>query len=136
MRLTDKSASKLLQNITDDIEAATDQIGKDGIIFISPWSYKINGILRTFFNNNLSLSPPLLKKGMTILILNSKYAFEEYYLPFSTNMVKSNINLIITKIQTYGVKEYSSILIKEGLPMQMTTAPKEGSSVGYFFPLD
>jgi hypothetical protein len=35
-----------------------------------------------------------------------------------------------------ALKNILEFLIKEGLSIQMTTAPKEGSSVGYFFPLE
>jgi hypothetical protein len=47
-RLTEQSHKSFISAIKSDLEDAT-KVGKNGIIIIAPWSYRINALLRIYF---------------------------------------------------------------------------------------
>ena len=71
-----------------------------------------------------------------MLILNSEKEFEDYYKSFPTRFVKWIFHQVISNIQTFRVGDISQYLIREGITLIFNTATTQGSSVGYFFPLD
>lgn len=133
LRLTSKSNNSLINTITDDIEKAKVQVGSRGMIFIAPWAYHINGLFRTYFKDRLLLYPPPPSPGLTILILTSERAFEDYYVSFETVSVITKFRQILESIQLTGVTNVAAIPIRRGLTMNFGTAARPGSSAGYIF---
>jgi hypothetical protein len=133
LRLTSKSNNSLINTITDDIEKAIVQVGSKGMIFIAPWSYRINGLLRSYFKDRLLLYPPPPSAGLTILILTSERAFEDYYVSFESVSVITEFRQILESIQLTGVTNVAVIPIRRGLTMNFGTAARPGSSAGYVF---
>ena len=132
-RLSEKSINSLAAAIQDDIDKAKAQVGDNGMIFISPWSYLINGLLRSYFSKQLSVYPPAPFPNATVLILTSINAFEDLYISFDTTIASSEILRAFHTIQSKGVSDIEIIPIREGLPMQATTAARPGSSAGFIF---
>lgn len=133
LRLTSKSNSSLSSRIYDDVHKAIGQVGDKGMIFIAPWSYRINGLLRSYFSDKLLLYPPPPTPGLTVLILTSEKAFEDYYIAFQTERVTSEMQQVLEKIQLTGVTQVGMIPIRKGLTMRASTASRPGSSAGFFF---
>ena len=77
--------------------------------------------------------PPPPTPGLTVLILTSDKAFEDYYVPFQTEGVTSEIQQVLEKIQITGVTQVALIPIRKGLTMRASTASRPGSSAGYIF---
>jgi hypothetical protein len=118
-RFTDSCAKSLLSALYDDIAKAKEQAGKDGVIILAPWSYKINSVFLTHFENRLSKFPPALAPGMTILILSSDLAFEDYYIALPSARIESILTDALTNIQTYGMKGYMYTLFRGGFAISI-----------------
>jgi hypothetical protein len=132
-RLSQKSFLCLTATIQNDIEKAQQQVGSQGMIFIAPWSYRINALLRKCFEGRLSLHPPPPTPNSTTLVLTTKKAFEDEYVTFNTAAVMSDLLATLDMMQALGVKNITQIPIREGLTMRTTTAPRAGSVAGYIF---
>jgi len=102
------------------------------MIFIAPWSYKVNGVLRQYFSRFLTMFPAPPKPKLTVLVLEANKAFEFLYVSFPTNRALSLLSDAISIIQIYGVVGFNFAPIKDGLPMRFCTVPTPNSSVGYF----
>jgi len=126
-------AKTLAAGIKDDIDKAEEQVGNDGIIFLAPWSHKINGIFRAYFSSQLSSVPPDPAPNLIVLVLTSNKAFEDYYVSITTNQIRSELDQMIQLIQTNGTSSLSFAFIRQGLRLSMTTAPVAGSSVGVLY---
>jgi len=120
----------------DDLDEAEKQVGKDGVIILAPWSYKINSILRKYFENQLSVSPPPLTPGITILVLTSNEAFVDYYVSFPTRQLRLIFENVFTNIQIFGVRNIVMSVIRNGLTFRLSTAQIQGSSIDMVFDLD
>jgi hypothetical protein len=57
------------------------------------------------------------------------------YLSFPSDRALSILEHAVSDIQVYGISPLFLAPIREGLTINMTTAPKAGSSVGYSFSL-
>lgn len=135
MRFTDSCKESLISSIRDDLEDAQAQVG-NGVIILAPWSYKVNAILRKYFEKQLSTLLPPLVSNLTILVLTSRRAFEDYYIPLGTDKVLSFFESAFAIIQSLGLRDINYYFIREGLTFRATTAPVAGSSVGMVFEMD
>jgi hypothetical protein len=133
-RLTQKSHDSLVSAIRTDLEDA-EKVGENGIVIISPWSYRINALLRKYFEKQLLLFPPIPCTYTTILVLTSNNVFQDYYVSFPSKYALTQHENAFSNIQLYGISTLVQTPIREGLTIRMTTAPKAGSSVGYRFRL-
>jgi hypothetical protein len=133
-RLTQKSHDSLVSAIRTDLEDA-EKVGENGIVIISPWSYRINALLRKYFEKQLLLFPPIPCTYTTILVLTSNNVFQDYYVSFPSKYALTQLENAFSNIQLYGISTLVQTPIREGLTIRMTTAPKAGSSVGYRFRL-
>jgi hypothetical protein len=132
-RLSEKSFRSLGAALQDDIDEAKEQVGNEGIIFVAPWSYLLNGVLRTYFSNKLSIYPPAPMPNATVLILTSQNAFEDLYVTFDTDSAYSELITAFNTIQFQGISNIEVMPIRHGLPMQATTAAHPGSNAGFRF---
>lgn len=135
-RFTPSCKNSLVAAIRDDIEKAREQVGNDGIIVLAPWSHKINAILRKYFEKQLSVTPPAPAPNLTILVLTSEKAFEDYYISFPTRQAISIFESVFEEIQATGLKGIHFIFIRDGLTFSVSTAPVPGSSAGMVFSFD
>ena len=133
-RLTEQSHKSFISGIRDDFQDAT-KVGENGITIIAPWSYRINALLRKYFERQLLPFPPIPSPNTTTLILTSNHVFEDYYIAFPSDRALSILEYALSNIEVYGVSPFLQAPIREGLTIRMTTAPKAGSSVGYSFSL-
>ena len=131
-RLTQKSHDSLVSAIRTDLED-TEKVGENGIVIISPWSYRINALLRKYFEKQLLLFPPIPRTNTTILVLTSNNVFQDYYVSFLSKYALTQLENAFSNIQLYGISPLFQTPIREGLAIRMTTAPRAGSSVGYRF---
>lgn len=131
-RLTDASYKSLVAAIRDDMDDAK-KVGRDGMVFISSWSYKINSLLTAYFKNNLTLTLPIPTPGLTTLIMPSGHVSQDYYITFPTAQFLSIIESVLTFIQINGIAPIEMFLIREGLVHEAMTAAKPNSSAGYIF---
>jgi hypothetical protein len=133
-RLTEQSHKSFISGIRDDFEDAM-KIGENGITIVAPWSYRINALLRKYFDRQLLPFPPIPSPNTTILIVTSNHVFQDYYISFPSDRASSILENALSNIQVYGISPLVQVPIREGLTIRMTTAPKAGSSVGYSFSL-
>jgi len=132
-RFNPSFAKTLLAGIKDDLDEAEIQVGKDGIIILAPWSHKINSIFRKYFENKLSNTPPKLQSNLTIFVLTSDKAFEDYYVSIPTSKIREELDSMMQNIQTNCVRGLSFAFIRDGLRLRLGTAPIAGSSVAIFY---
>jgi hypothetical protein len=129
-RLTDSSYKSIILAIRDDLEDAK-KVGDTDIIIIAPWSYRINALLRRYFEKQLLFFPPPPSPNTTILVLTSERVFEDYYVSLSSDRALSILEDIFSFIQAYGISPLIQVPIREGLTIQASTAARDGSSAGY-----
>lgn len=77
--------------------------------------------------------PPPPESELTVLVLEGRRVFESLYVSLASKHALSTLISAISIIQANGVSEWSFAMIKEGLPIRATTAPRTNSSVGYSF---
>jgi hypothetical protein len=137
-KLTDSFHASLVNSFRHDLEKAKEQVGREGVIIVSFWSYKINGVLNAFFNQQqpLTFLPPVPSTNITILTLPTREAFRDCYVTLNTDHVVSELGRIFNHIQAHGVHNIHFYLMREGLTIRATTAPVAGASVGFTFPTD
>ena len=116
-----------------DLQDAKEQLDEKGMIFIAPWSYKLSGVLRQAFDREAVMFPPAPQRDLTVLVLESENAFEDFYVSFPTPHALRLLTMTTYKVQTYGIKGPIFPLIRKGMPMRMTTSAKPGSTVCYSF---
>jgi hypothetical protein len=133
LRFTHKYAEMLIETFKRDLQDAKEQLDEKGIIFIAPWSYKLSGVLRQAFDREAIIFPPAPQRDLTVLVLESENAFEDFYVSFPTPHALRLLTMAIYKVQTYGIKGPIFPLIRKEMPMRFTTAAKPGSTVGYTF---
>jgi hypothetical protein len=131
-RLTNASYKSIVSAIRDDLEDAK-KIGDTDITIIAPWSYRINALLRVYFEKELLLFPPPPSLDVTILVLTSNHVFEDYYVSLPSDRALSILETAFSHIQVYGITPLIQVPIREGLTIQASTAPRKGSSAGYSF---
>jgi hypothetical protein len=133
VRFTHEYAEMLIKTMRRDLEDAMDQLQAKGMIFIAPWSYKLSGVLRQAFHKEAVMFPPPPQRDLTVLVLESKKAFEDFYVPLPTAQALQLLTMAIHRIQMYGVKGSIFPMIREGMPMRITTSANPGSRAGYSF---
>lgn len=133
IRLSSACERSLLLKIKENLDYATTQVGNNGIIIFAPWSYRLNSVLRSYFKNKLSLYPPALQHGMTVLVLTSNRSFQDFYIWFPSSQASLIFENIFSMIQRFGVEGFSINYIREGITIRATTAPVAGSSAGFIF---
>src|SRR5206468_10202834 len=101
-RFSQKSVLSLTAAIRDDLEKAKEQTTNGGMIFIAPWSYRINALLRRYFHSQLALYPPPPSHNLTVLVLTTNKAFEDEYVTFNTSTVLSDLITAFDMIEAYG----------------------------------
>jgi hypothetical protein len=131
-RLTNASYNSIILAIRDDLEDAK-KVGNTGVTIIAPWSYRINAILRMYFEKELLLYPPPPSPNLTMLVLTSNHVFEDYYVPLPRDRALSILENAFSFIQVYGIRPLIQVPIREGLTIQATTASRVGSTAGYSF---
>jgi hypothetical protein len=131
-RLTEKSHESFISGIRDDFEDAM-KVGENSITIIAPCSYRINALLRKYFDKQLLPLPPIPSPNTTVLVVTSNHVFQDGYISFPSDRAPSILENSLSNIQIYGISPLVLIPIREGLTISMTTAPKAGSSVGYSF---
>ena len=131
-KLTNASYRSILSAIRDDLEDAK-KAGDTDVIVIAPWSYRINALLRVYFENELLLFPPPPSPNTTILVLTSNRVFEDYYISLPSDRALSILEAAFSCIQAYGITPLIQVPIREGLTIKVSTASRKGSSAGYSF---
>jgi len=116
--------------IRTDLEDA-EKVGEKGIVFVSPWSYRINALLRKYFEKQLLLFLPIPSTNTTILVLTSNNIFQDYYVSFHSKYALTQLEDAFSNIRLYGISTLFQTPIREGLTIRTTTAP----SAGYRFRL-
>jgi hypothetical protein len=134
-KLTDSCYASLVLSLRRDLEKAKEQVGKNGMIILSFWSYKLNGLLNAFFNqhNGQTLLPPPTINS-TILTLPTREAFQDRYITLNTDHVVAELERVLSHIQSHGIDKIPFYLHREGLTIQITVPP--GSSVVQTYPID
>jgi hypothetical protein len=130
LRFTTKYRKTLAAKIIEKIENGSDQVGEEGIIILAPWSYRINSLLTKYFERQLSLFPPPPQPNLTILVLTSRKAFQDYYISFPTYKAQYIFQNAFSYIQAFGITGITQTFIREGLPFRASTAPVAGSVIG------
>jgi hypothetical protein len=92
-RLTDASYKSIISAIRDDLEDAK-KVGDTGIIIIAPWSYRINALLRVYFEKQLVLFPPPPSPNTTVLVLTSDRVFEIIMFLFLATVLYQYLKLL------------------------------------------
>jgi len=128
-KLTDEDFKWTQEKIIKKFNEAKSQLGQNGIVVIAPWSYNINGVLRSHFKDTLTESVPTPTNNTVILVLYGGKPFEYYYQKFSFNDYKSDITKALVEIQN-GVK---GVIQPQTHPFTLTTAAKKGSSASISF---
>lgn len=116
--------------IRDDLENAK-KVGDTDIIIIAPWSYRINALLRRYFEKQLLFFPPPPSPNTTILVLTSDRVFEDYYVSLPSDRALSILEDAFSSIQADGISPLIQVPIREGLTIRI--ASRDGSSAGYSF---
>jgi hypothetical protein len=129
-RLTDSSYKSIILAIRDDLEDAK-KVGDTDIIIIAPWSYRINALLRRYFEKQLMFFPAPPSPNTTILVLTSERVFEDYYVSLPSDRALSILEDVFSFIQAYGICPLIQVPIREGLTIRASTATRDGSNVGY-----
>jgi len=132
----EKSYLAFANTLKDKREEALQQVGEDGIIFISPWSGIINSLFYTFFYEmkinkthdfdgwEVYTSIPPLQKGKTIMVIATPTAFVDYYLVFDTQWILDSIYL-------FANSRYKIINMLEPMAyMKITNPVRKGFVVG------
>jgi hypothetical protein len=133
VRLSTNCERSLILKIRENLDEAISQVGNDGIIIFAPWSYRLNAVLRSYFQRDLALFPPVLAPGMSILVLTSNLSFQDYYIWFPTSLAKSFFENTFSMIQGFGAKGFSINYMKRGIPIRVSTSPVAGSTAGFIF---
>lgn len=128
-KLPDEDFNWLQEKIIKKFNQAKSQLAQKGIVVIAPWSYNVNGILRSHFKNTLTESVPTPTNNIVILVLYGGKPFEYYYQKFSFKDYKSDITRALLEIQK-GVK---GTIQPQTHPFTLTTAAKKGSSASISF---
>lgn len=75
--------------------------------------------------------PPPPQRDPTVLVLESEKALEDFYVPLPTAQALQLLTMAIHRIQMYGVKGSIFHMIREGMPMRITTSSNPGSSLQF-----
>lgn len=137
-RLSPSYHSSLMKTISNDVEDTQEQVGKEGMIVLSFWSYMLNGLLEAYFDERRPLPtvPPLTPPpNTTLVLLTSNDASRNHYVTFSTHSVISSIEAILNDIQSNGVPEFQIPLVHSGIEITIGTGNIAHSTAGLFFPL-
>jgi hypothetical protein len=134
-RLTDSCYASLVLSLRRDLEKAKEQLGKNGMIILSFWSYKLNGLLNAFFNqHNGQTLLPAPTFNSTILTLPTREAFRDRYITLKTDHVVAELERVFSHIQSIGIDKIPFYFHREGLTIELTIPP--GSSVIQTYPID
>ena len=83
---TPKSFSDFARRVKErHDDEALEQINKDGMVFICMWSHVMNNIFKDYFVDRYSPQIPVLNKGKTVLTIEGKKAFSDFYAVFNSN---------------------------------------------------
>jgi hypothetical protein len=133
VRFTHQYKELLIDALSRHLEKAKSQVQGKGMIFIAPWSYKLNGILRQAFQKEARMFPPPPEEELTVLVLESEKAFEDFYVSFPTARALQLLAMALNRVQMYGINGYIFPLIGEGMPIKFRTSANPRSRAGYSF---
>jgi hypothetical protein len=121
------SRNRISQKVRQEFFNARNQVGRDGIIFMTPLSSNLNALFRGYFRDNILHQIPPPQEGTVVLVLSTQTAFRDCYL--STPMVHFLIAIehAISYSYACGLRSFSMF---SRWPSRFTTAPLEGSTVG------
>ena len=113
-----------MSSIRDKLEDAK-KAGPNGIIIMAFSSYKINALLRKYFEKDLLIYPPPPFPNMTILVITSDDVFQDYYTILHTDRALSILENVFSNIQNEGVFGLSQVFIRRGLTLQLRICCQE-----------
>ena len=132
IRLTEESYKSIMSSIRDKLEDAK-KAGPNGIIIMAFSSYKINALLRKYFEKDLLIYPPPPFPNMTILVITSDDVFQDYYTILHTDRALSILENVFSNIQNEGVFGLSQVFIRRGLTLQLRSCSKKRLFCWLFF---
>jgi hypothetical protein len=119
----DRIAGKMRQEFFN----AMKQVGRDGIVFMTPLSSNLNSLFRGYFKDRILNHVPPLQKGSVILALSTQSPFRDCYLIFPNVYFLAAIEKAISDSHAFGLRSFS-MFCRWG--SRRTTAAVAGSTVG------
>ena len=120
------SRRRISQKIRQEFFDARNQVGRDGIIFITPLSSNLNALFRGYFKDRILYDVPPPQGGSVVLVLSTQTAFRDCYLSIPMVNFLIDIERAISGSYALGLRSFS---IFTRWPFQLTTASAEGSTV-------
>jgi hypothetical protein len=126
---TDSSSrNRISQKMGQEFFHARNQVGRDGIIFMTPLSSNLNALFRGYFKDKILYQVPPPQGGSVVLVLSTQTAFRDCYLSIPMVHFLIAIEQAISVSHAFGLRRFSMF---SRWPFRLTTAPTEGSTVGF-----
>jgi hypothetical protein len=122
------SRNRISQKVRQEFFNARNQVGRDGIIFMTPLSSNLNALFRGYFKGNILHQIPPPQEGTVVLVLSTQTAFRDCYLSISMIHFLVAIERAISDCHAFGLRSFSMF---SRWPFQLTTASVKGSTVGF-----
>lgn len=120
----DRIAGKMRQEFFN----ASKQVGRDGIIFMTPLSANLNALFRGYFKDRILNHLPPPQAGSVILVLSTQSPFRDCYLIFPMIHFLALVEKAISDTHAFGPTAFSKF---SRWPSRRTTAPIAGSTVDF-----
>jgi hypothetical protein len=124
-----RSRERMSQRMRQEFFNARNQVGRDGIIFMTPLSSNVNALFRGYFKDKILYHvPPPAQGGTVVLVLSTQAAFRDCYLSIPMVHFLIAIEQVISDSHAFGLRSFSMF---SRWPFRLTTAPVKGSTVGF-----
>jgi hypothetical protein len=122
------SRNRRAQKMREEFFKARNQVGRDGIIFMTPLSSNLNALFRGYFKDEILPHIPPPQAGTVVLVLSTQSAFRDCYVSIPMIHFLIAIEQAISYSHAFGLRTFSMF---SRWPFRLTTASSEGSTVGF-----
>jgi hypothetical protein len=99
----DRIAGKMRQEFFN----AMKQVGREGIIFMTPLSSNLNSLFRGYFKDRILNHVPPPQAGSVILVLSTQSPFRDCYLIFPMAHFLAAVEKAISDTHAFGLRSFS-----------------------------
>jgi hypothetical protein len=122
------SRNRISQKMRQEFFNARNQVGRDGIIFMTLLSSNLNALFRGYFKDKILYHVSPSQGGSVVLVLSTQTAFSDYYLGIPMVHFLIAIEQAISDSHAFGLRSFSMF---SRWPFRLTTASVKGSTVGF-----
>lgn len=122
------SRNRIAQKMREEFFKARNQVGRGGIILMTPLSSNLNALFRGYFKDEILLYIPPPQAGSAVLVLSTQTAFRDCYVSIPRLHFLIAMEQAISYSHAFGLRSFSMF---SRWPFRFTTASSEGSTVGF-----